>query len=210
MSEASSLGTRPNIHPVSGAPSSGARSDAPSGALVVAKEKESRPVDGGERERPPPWLHSGILGAAYPAAVRRWKKVGRLRERRRRPKASRIAPGAIPKYRTELARPHCRIRLPACQIVDNTQSHWERRILSAGCQPRRRARSTAGEFRFRAAQPRGDDLSSPAQRALGTLGDLENDVSAAAFPRSLRSARTQTHTRSLARCRRVTRPRPRK
>jgi len=45
--------------------------------------------------------------------MRRWKKVGRLRERRRRPKASRIPPGTVPKYRTELARPHCRIRLHA-------------------------------------------------------------------------------------------------
>lgn len=48
--------------------------------------------------------------------VRRWKKVGRLRERRRRSKALRIPPGTAPKYRTELARPHCRIRLPACQV----------------------------------------------------------------------------------------------
>lgn len=45
--------------------------------------------------------------------MRRWKKVGRLRERRRRPKASRIPPGTVPKYRTELARPHCCIRLHA-------------------------------------------------------------------------------------------------
>lgn len=39
------------------------------------------------------------------------EKVGRLQERRRRLKASRIVPGTVPKYRTELARPQRCVRL---------------------------------------------------------------------------------------------------
>lgn len=39
------------------------------------------------------------------------EKVAGLQERRRRLKASRIAPGTAPKYRTELARPQSSVRL---------------------------------------------------------------------------------------------------
>lgn len=103
---------------------------APSGCFRRRRQRRGtqRGWEGksGGRRRNPPCARSerdGRRGCTstvlrtYPAAVRRWKKVGRLRERRRRPKASRIAPGTVPKYRTELARPHCRIRLPACQVA---------------------------------------------------------------------------------------------
>jgi len=77
------------------------------------------------------------------AAVRRWKKVGRLRERRRRPKASRIAPSAAPKYRTELARPHCRIRLSARQVAHSQRAVRITRTRSRSARPRRLSRLAA-------------------------------------------------------------------
>lgn len=103
---------------------------------VLPQERErERQLCGGERKRKRVRGNGGereIANAACTWAcsrayqmvvVRRWKKVGRLRERRRRPKASRIPPGTVPKYRTELARPHCRIRLSACQVY--SASHLE-------------------------------------------------------------------------------------
>lgn len=113
---------------------SGARSGALSGASAGEREREGQ-LCGGERKRKRVRGNGGereIANAACTWAcsrayqmvvVRRWKKVGRLRERRRRPKASRIPPGTVPKYRTELARPHCRIRLSACQVY--SASHLE-------------------------------------------------------------------------------------
>jgi len=79
-------------------------------------------------------------------AARRWKKVGRLRERRRRPKASRIAPSAVPKYRTELARPHCRIRLSARQVAHSQRAVRITRTRSVvrACEPLRCSRSSLG------------------------------------------------------------------
>ena len=57
--------------------------------------------------------------------VCRWcgrEKVGRLRERRRRLKASRIVPGTVPKYRTELARPQRCVRLATSRLGHEPRS----------------------------------------------------------------------------------------
>lgn len=61
---------------------------------------------------------------AFGGDVQVEEKVGRLRERRRRPKASRIAPGTAPKYRTELARPQRCVRLAATQATRVTEPRF--------------------------------------------------------------------------------------
>lgn len=134
------------------------------------------------------YTRSGVSSGG--AQVEEGRKVTRAQTRL---KASRIAPGAIPKYRTELARPHCRIRLPACQVAG--KSHWGKRHIRPGVQLRRPR--SGGSYDF-AVLPYSCRRVSDSPYSCAPSTSATRKTVGAAFPRSARSA--QTHTRARALC----------